>query len=178
MRTLLVGLDNPHSKDPSMALYPLPREATGWRIVQLIKQHDDDYSKGKYLLDFARCNLHPVGRAPSGAGARAKDRDAAMFVMYMAAQLNVDEVVAFGRRVTGAFSEFCTPPEFLQSKPIERGHRIVRLWSLPHPSGRNYWYNDIDNARAAGRLLCDLRHRTQIPHRVAPTDEEIREMMP
>lgn len=146
MRTLLVGLDNPHAEDPGMALYPLPRGATGDRVCGLIAEVVDGYTIADYLRDFGRANLYPVGRAFAGRGATQVDRLMARWVLAYARAAGFQNLVIFGDRLLRAFD-------------LERGSGWPKVHHLPHPSGRNTYYNDQRHRREAGELLAGLRER-------------------
>ncbi len=87
-RPLLVGLDNPHSNDPRMALYPTPN-TTGARLVDLIGETVHNYSRQEYLRDFSRTNLYPTKRAVIGAGSVRADREAFSHVEHLVQMLDV-----------------------------------------------------------------------------------------
>lgn len=176
MRTLLVGLDNPHSTDPTMALFPRPIGATGDRIVKLIRSAVSPYPTHHYLSDFARCNLYATGRAATGRGRTAIDHQLAGHVLLLADALGAQNVVAFGRRVSEAFSPYCAMvPDYCKSIVIKFRDRPLELFTLPYPSGRNYWYNDEKNYEQAGAVLAGLRDRVVIPHREPSGPERFRQ---
>lgn len=156
MRTLLIGLDNPHSRNPHHALLPMPDGATGDKIVQLIDEAmSADYSPAKYLRDFARLNLYPGEAARSGKGATSTDRLLARMCMILIAQAKYSGVVLFGKRVQTAFGDFVTFDNDTDSKMVN----FATFYALPHPSGRNRWYNVPENRQYAARILESLRDR-------------------
>lgn len=161
-RAMLVGLDNPKSDDPRMALHPIPENATGGRLVKLIRMREPEYKPGRYLLDFYRVNLYPTGHAPTrGVGFRAQDRSMAAHVMTVLDIVSVGHVILLGRRVTEAFDEVIGDHlDYLKSAVVEHHGSPITFWSLPHPSGRNYWYNDDANVNAASKLLNYVRPKT------------------
>ncbi len=156
MRTLLIGLDNPYSRNASHALLPMPDGATGNKIVQLIDEAmDADYSPRQYLRDFARINLYPGETARSGKGATSTDRLLARLCMILIANARYSGVVLFGKRVQVAFGDFVTFDTETDVKIVDD----ATFYALPHPSGRNRWYNQATNREHAARILESLRDR-------------------
>ncbi len=153
-RPLLVGLDNPHSNDPRMALYPTPN-TTGARLVDLIGETVHNYSRQEYLRDFSRTNMYPTKRAVIGAGSVRADREAFSHVEHLVQMLDVNDVVLLGNRNVRAFNGLHGRElDWLECEVItDTGDNVRRYWALPHPSGRNHWYNLTRNSRAASDLL-------------------------
>lgn len=170
-KPLLIGLDNPHSHDPRHALYPYPEHMSGGRIVKLIDDVTvDPYTMRMYLRDFRRTNIYPTRRAAEGRGRTKHDLDAFAQIIILADIIDATDVVMFGQRVVDAFNSMYEEELTWLNSLIVAGSPHRRFWALPHPSGRNYWYNDADNRRAAGELLAALRtgqdvrsHKERIP---------------
>jgi len=165
MRTLLVGLDNPHSTDPKNALAPLPANATGSRIVEMIQTSLTDYTMRDYLRDFDRLNLYPIKAAASGKGATKTDRLMAQWCLMVAVVAGYDNIVLFGNRVRAAFADIveldadlALDYRTIDADWLVKGHRLT-FFAVPHPSGRNRWYNDKRNQVAVGDTLMRLRER-------------------
>ncbi len=144
VKTLLIGLDNPHSRNPAHALLPMPDGATGHKIVLLIRSQVEGYRAGHYLRDFGRLNLYVGEHARSGRGAAATDRLLASMALQVLSAGRYLHAVLLGKRVQAAFSDF--------EEAIN-----VQFHHLPHPSGRNRWYHDEKNRSYAARLLESLR---------------------
>ncbi len=160
MNALLIGLDNPHSRNPHHALLPMPDGATGNKIVQLIDEATPtDYSAAKYLRDFARLNLYPGEAAHSGRGATATDRLLARLCMILIHQAKYSAVVLFGKRVQAAFADFVLLESDTDIKAVVVAGVSIDFYALPHPSGRNRWYNVPENRQHAARILESLRDR-------------------
>ncbi len=165
MRTLLIGLDNPYSRNPDDALLPMPAGATGDKLVKLIDEVTGkgiDYTSDLYMRDFARMNLYTGEAARSGKGATATDRLLARQAMILIAEAQYTSVVLFGKRVQTAFSDFMR----FADGPIDKVsygsaaiHPSIYFYALPHPSGRNHWYALPNNRLAAGAILETLRDR-------------------
>lgn len=145
MRPVLVGMNNPLSADPAHALYPHPDNCTGWRVWQMVRLVAGDATRAQYLAAFERVNVLP---------GRVWDRRAAMLAGPRLRQELVEAgrtFVALGAATREALDMPLTEP----GEWREYASGAATAW-LPHPSGRNRWYNDPWNKGAAVRLLGDL----------------------
>ncbi len=158
MKTLLVGLDNPYSRNPEHALLPMPDGATGDHLVKLIGTVHPNYSRSRFLADFGRCNLYPGVRANSGKGTRSMDRLMARWCFLYARDMGAMAVVLLGKRVRLAFAEFVqVVGSDVDLEQYDMGRRMIAFYGIPHPSGRNLWYNFEGNCDRVARLLESLR---------------------
>ena len=159
--TLLVGLDNPRSSDPRFALCPAPAGCTGYRIFDMVADQVPAYRRAQYLKDYSRVNLYPVGHAKNGKGATEMDRAMAGWALLYADQGEHAAVVLFGERVRLAFNHLVElVPE--EGEDIAFGQHqaasgTIIFCSMPHPSGRNHWYNNTEHKQLAGRILAEFR---------------------
>lgn len=131
-RPLLVGECNPWSDDPSDALLPWPRGASGNRLRLLLHLSDREY-----LSRFRRTDLCNGGWDLRRARRRAED----------IARTEPNPVVLLGARVCAAFKMRFTPFE-----------RTGRYLVLPHPSGRSRGWSEPGapaRARAAIQALSE-----------------------
>lgn len=108
---------------------------SGLRLARLFCLDSDDY-----LELVERRNLLPGSMAWNPIAARTAARTMKLY--------NCD-VVCLGSRVARAFG---LKAEWLIAQPMQRAVFYV----IPHPSGRNRWYNDFDNRSAVRRLLRQL----------------------
>ncbi len=135
--TVIVGMNNPLSTNPSMALYPAPVNCAGWRLWQMLAERcgasSEDYRRG-----FDRRNLLPTQHWDRRASRAAAEE--------MLPQLVGRRVVLLGAEVRAAFR---LPPVLV----VPVSDRGVTWRQLPHPSGRCRWYNDPKNRAVAGALL-------------------------
>ena len=141
---MLVGLDNPLSNNPEDALVPWPVGCSGHRILQLLQTVDPTYSDLQYLADFERRNLYhyPASKKLSNQ-IRAWER------LYATLKVNT-VVIGLGSVVRDAMGLRGTRPmSFGQSNTS--GH-LLTGW-MPHPSGRNHFYNPPEIKRQAGEFL-------------------------
>ena len=139
-RTILLGMNNPLSQDPEYALYPAPVGCTGWRIWQLLRRRVPDVTQFQYVRAFDRRNLVTGEWTPRAARAAAID-------FTLAARGR--NVVVLGAAAAGALGL-----PMLLIHPQEIGGVTWR--QLPHPSGRNRWYNEEANCDLAAMLLESL----------------------
>jgi len=129
-RVVVVGEVNPYGADPSLALYHLPRRASGDRFRTIAGLSDADY-----LRHLARRNLC-LGRWEARSA-----RLAAQAVLGEGFEV----CVLLGRRVADAFGGNAS--FYL----VQREGRL--LLSLPHPSGRCRVWNEPWAAARAREVL-------------------------
>ena len=142
-RPVIIGMNNPVSSDPAHALYPLPRHHAGGRLWQMLHEQSGATMR-QYVDGFDRRNLVIGPWDRSIARIRAHG---------MLPGLCGRDVVLLGQQVWEAFQ---MPPEVIYCNRFELALAGVTFYRVPHPSGRNLWYNDETNRRAVGRLLADL----------------------
>jgi len=145
MKAVLLGMNNPVSSNPKFALYPYPPGCTGARILKLLQRRLPDVGRREYLEAFDRTNL-----LSKLVWNKREAQDAAItFLKDVAPGLRGRTVVVFGAEVRKLLG--------LEEKliePIEMEGVVYR--QLPHPSGRNYWYNVPECADLAAILLEEL----------------------
>lgn len=163
--TVLVGLDNPYSRNPRAALMPIPANCAGHRTWSMIRDVVPGYTKLEYIRDFRRVNLYPTTRAKNGKGATSLDRMMADWVFLLAREGRHVHVVLFGQRVRLAFAKYIPAgldEQDVISQRVRVDHAITTMHAVPHPSGRNHWYNDDACRQQVGELLASLRPKEQI----------------
>ncbi len=159
-RPLLVGLHNPLSPKPEHALYPRPEGCTGWRLLRML---GPAYTERDYLRAFDRVDLLDHHEQVGGKGYAARLRWARVRLLEHVIAGRYETVVLLGtdvwRAVLGprelASGRKMRPPWCLWEE-VPVGGRVVRFLTLPHPSGRNRWYQDRVNEAAARRALRQL----------------------
>jgi hypothetical protein len=136
-------MNNPISSAPEHALYPHPPGCTGHRILGLLQSRLPDVTRAQYLQAFDRRNL-----LSSRVWNRGQAMEAGLnFVREM--RDTGATVVVLGAQTRDALRlrhELVLPI-------VEHG---VTWRQLPHPSGRNLWYNDPECAALAAMLLEEL----------------------
>lgn len=146
-RIVIVGMTNPLSRDPDHALYTQPPGCTGHRLWQMAKARTG-ISEEAWLDMTDRRNLCLGEWDREQARVSARD---------MVRELRGKVTIFLGADVAGCFpscgmtaqwmGRWGTPP------------REPEPWiHLPHPSGRNHWYNDPVCRAGVEILLADLIH--------------------
>lgn len=147
MNPVIIGMNNPYGVDPHYALYPLPENSAGGRLYDMIRE-GTHLTRPQYVSMFDRYNLVS---GPWNAVA-AKHR-----ICELLPQLADRHVVLLGKEVQRAFG-------VLTKAAVGEDRRVVRLlpraeatfYAIPHPSGRNQWYNDPENRERVVCLLARL----------------------
>lgn len=142
VRLVIVGEDNPYEEDPKMALFHLPRGASGDRLRVHLGMSDTDY-RGIPKMNLCKRSWDPVE-----AVATAEEiLDSHDVVVCLGAKVRA----AFGVKDCWAREVRAADVTWVLSDP---GHRCTVV-TIPHPSGRSMAWND-PGARARARTL--LRH--------------------
>lgn len=148
---LLVGLDNPQSNDPRHALFPYPPGCSGYRLMQFIQLADPNFTRMQYV-SVHKTNLFPVGMAPKrGAGRARKLADAAVLLHGQLSGTG-RKVVLLGDEVARAVLGDLIELGGLKECTFERIDGVHYAW-IPHPSGRNHYYNDEGARLKIGQFL-------------------------
>jgi len=139
MRAILLGMNNPYGADPEYALFPAPEGCAGHRLWQLLREGAPGVLRQQYLDAFDRRNL--VAGVWSMATARAVAEN------FDPPRGSTVVVLGAGPR------DALRLPEGLVHPHVRGG---VTYRQLPHPSGRNPWYNHPTHRLVAGLLLAEL----------------------
>jgi hypothetical protein len=131
---LIVGEDNPYGSDPEMALYHLPRYASGDNLRRHLGLTDVEYEK------IMKTNLCPrrwsLAEAKENAGRLVEDAHWGVIIML-------------GVKVKKAFSWESIPPFSVAGKEPWQ----TTFVALPHPSGLNRVWNEPGANERAQKLL-------------------------
>lgn len=131
-------MNNPHSSDPRHALAPYPEGVAGHRLWRML--HDvSGASRTEYMRVFDRRNLLSAPRWDPVAARRESDD--------LWPTLEDRTVLILGQTTRNVLWLPEAPP--LSWRTTQR----VRWCLVPHPSGRNRWYNDEINRLAVGMRL-------------------------
>ena len=123
-------------------MYPYPPRSAAGRLKDII-----GFTTREYLLSFARANLldtYPGKAFPVKLGRQAVDG--------VIERMRGKPLLLMGRGVANAFGAGAL--EVLTWCEIEPG---VRVAVIPHPSGRNVWYNDEANRAAVRAFFVPFR---------------------
>lgn len=154
MKNILVGMNNPLGVDPRYALYPSPERSAGHRLWRMLHEVSGatrvDYRDGfdRRNLVVGEWNAHEARLAAARIG-----NELCRDLLSPRPGGKLPTVVALGREVAEAFE---LPREHGLIIPYERGGVIWR--QVPHPSGRNLWYNEPEHRMMVGVLLEELLH--------------------
>lgn len=149
MNLLFVGLDNPQSSDPRYALWPSPAGCAGHRLLMMMQRAWPDFKTSGYLR-IARTNLFPIGMCPRAFRTSALRIAGEHLVNQTRGKPDL-RVVLFGTEVADAVIGG------MKYKPLK--FVVMEETSyvfVPHPSGRNRYYNNEMNSRRVGKFLVKL----------------------
>lgn len=147
-RPVLLGMNNPVSSKPEHALFPYPPGCTGHRLFEMLQIRIPDLTRGQYLGAFDRRNLVPYKLF----NAKMAEREAAKLEQEFWGSGRT--IVLLGLDVVKAFRH---PRSLIHPQVI--GGSTWR--QIPHPSGRNLWYNNESNRFLVATLLEDLFNAVQ-----------------
>lgn len=142
MRPYLLGMNNPQSADPRMALYPHNATVAGHRLWTMVNAIND-ISVEDWLAKTQRNNLLHVTELPKDYNRTLTAKGA-----WLRQHVQDRVVVLLGNEVANAMGH--DQPPFVWGGP--GGSWVL----IPHPSGRNLFYNDPVNRLAVGILLADV----------------------
>lgn len=136
-------MNNPLSTRSGFELYPLPTGCTGHRIYEMLCSRLPNVTRRQYLDTFERRNLvRGVDFDKTRAKARAHE-------IMCELEGSGRTIVLLGQDVRRAFN---IPPLLIHPQVI--GGCTWR--QMPHPSGRNLFYNVPENRKVVELLLEEL----------------------
>lgn len=140
--TLIIGMSNPHSSHPRMALAPWPRGVAGYNLWRMARDVCG-VSRAQYMRTLDRVNLCPTPEWDLTVARAAAEA--------LLPSLEGRRVILLGRSVLSAFR--------VTDDSMLRWHSMDgMLWChLPHPSGLNRVYNS-----ALMRYVVGLRLEAEI----------------
>ena len=134
-KTVILGMNNPHSEDPSQCLLPDVPGSSGYRLWQM-----SGMAREAYLTSFERRNvLNRLRWTMDEASATAET---------LRGELSGRTVVVLGTEVWNVVVRTQSLPCSFLLMP----GTLTTYWFDPHPSGLNHWSNEKRNRRARGRL--------------------------
>ncbi len=132
---LLIGQAPGPNTDPRLPLFPVPSTSAGGRLASFAGM-----TRGEYLMSLERINLLQNFPGKTGRDDKFPMKDAKIAARAIRPLLDDRVVILVGRNVANAFE---LDIEFHQFVP---GFDFCReLAVVPHPSGRNHWYNKEEN---------------------------------
>lgn len=142
MKPLLIGQAPGPNTDPRLPLYPLPKTATGGRLASFM-----GLTTHQYLRTFDRVNVLQDFPGKCKRDDKFPLREARIAAAAMTPLIAGREVILVGRNVACAFGWTEIPFHTTVVTSDDTAWTVV-----PHPSGRNHWYNSEDN-RTEARLF-------------------------
>lgn len=169
-RPLLIGQAPGPNTDPEYPLYPVPRTSAGGRLCELM-----GLTRAEYITTFDRVNLLPYfpgkDRANEDKFPMSPARLAARVLRPM---LRGRRVILVGRQVAQAFQLGADWHEWVDFRVGPRHAALgcdglAQVAVVPHPSGRNHWYNnELNRARARRFWNALLEKSATIDRNVLP----------
>lgn len=149
-RPLVIG------EAPSAASHHLtalhPASQSGERLMRMM-----GLTPEQYLAGVQRMNLFPQPLGTWDSSRRGKDRwserDARMVALSMRPLLHGRTVICAGRRVATAFGFCNVSTPFFEWVEVPFCQGAFRACVIPHPSGRNHYWNDRSSRRLAEGFL-------------------------
>lgn len=135
-RPILLGQAPGPRTNPDLPLYPLPKASGGGRLFAL-----SGLTTRQYLKGFVRMNLLREFPGRWRRDDRWPRREARVAAQAIEPLLLGRLVIFIGRNVARAFMHE-DADWFEWSVDQKYGYRFA---AIPHPSGRNHWYNNVDN---------------------------------
>lgn len=161
-RPVLVGMNNPLSSDPRMALYPAPVNCTGWRVWQMLL----DAGRASYSHRLEGHPL-PTGRDYAAAFERRNvlsatewsRKEALASGLSLMDELSGRTIVVLGIRT----AEALRLPRLPWCEWGTHYHlpETTTYCIVPHPSGRCREYNDPEMRERVGSILWGLYRGVQ-----------------
>ena len=136
---LLIGQAPGPNTDPALPLFPVPWTSAGGRLVQFM-----GITRGHYLMAFDRINLLQTFPGKHKRDDKFPMRDAKIAARAIRPLLEDRVVILIGRNVAEAFELKIEFHEWVPVLPFCKTLAVV-----PHPSGRNHWYNSQENKLTA-----------------------------
>lgn len=154
-KPVLIGEAPGRNTDPRTPLFPMPKNSAGFRLFSLTGL---EWRK-EYLELFERVNLFAEWPGVYTTSCpRGKDkwstRDARLAAQAVRYMLRGRRAVLVGRRVQTAFGYEKNGRDYCEW--AHDVHWNVTYASIPHPSGRNLWYNVPGNKERVQEFFQEL----------------------
>lgn len=161
VRTIIIGVSDPYTTDPSHALSAREANSAGSRLYRMLVEYEGrsgrfPSSPLEYEDSFERLNL---------CVSSWDIREASRKVLKLALYLHGRRVLFLGNSVAGCASatlDFPRPPKWEWVRVQKHGFDCA---SVPHPSGRCRDYNELSNRLKTGSVL--FHESSRLRHNVA-----------
>lgn len=160
MKPLLIGQAPGPNTDPELPLFPVPSTSAGGRLADIM-----GLTRGEYLNTFERTNVlreFPGKYKRDDKFPLPQARLAATAIKPLLANR---DVIIVGRNVATVFDlsgDFHVWQEWQVRRrcAVSKDAGICRVAIVPHPSGRNHWYNSKENRELAHRFWQEFLNKT------------------
>jgi hypothetical protein len=129
-------------------------------------------TRGEYMRTFERVNLlycFPGKHKRDDKFPMSPARTAAMAMRPLLAERTV---IFIGRNVANAFGFEADWHDWIdwpvRRRSLTSDHWMCRAAVVPHPSGRNHWYNNAENKQAASAFWFEFLNRQPVDGKVLP----------
>lgn len=155
-RILLIGQAPGPNTNPRKPLYPLPESSSGGRLAKFM-----GLTAEQYLVLFDRCNVLQEFPGKYDRDDRFPIRQALIAARAMLPFLKDRQVVFVGRNVANVFGYQELP---FHKWTVDTEFDFL-LSCVPHPSGRNRWYNLEENVDASQKFWRETLGTLALPNR-------------
>ena len=118
--------------------------------MEMMKEVDEYFERAEYSA-IAKTNLFPCGMCPRNN----RKGNLVMAAHVLTESVVGKKVILLGNEVRNAVMGEELGKKTPSAKFVKL-HRSLYAW-IPHPSGRNHFYNDTRNRRKIGRFLNKAR---------------------
>jgi hypothetical protein len=155
-RIVILGMNNPLSNDPKFALYPAPEGCAGHRLWRMANARTG-ISRQSWVERTDRRNLCTGEWDKTGATIVARQLREELWDTEHA-------VLCMGSQVAHLMHVVEEPLMWARSATRNVPHVDARrhFVKIPHPSGRNLWYNNPVHRVAVEILLADLLYEDSL----------------
>lgn len=168
MKPLLIGQAPGPNTNPDLPLFPVPKTSAGGRLQQMTR-----LTRGEYLARFDRINLLPYFPGKQKRDDKFPMTPAKLAARVLKPLLAGRTVILVGRNVADAFefpSEFHDWVDWPVRRPciVTRCPGLAHVAVIPHPSGRNHWYNKLENQEQSANFWEDFLNPAEDDKKVLP----------
>lgn len=139
-RPLLIGQAPGPRTDPELPLFPVPKTSAGGRLQELT-----GLRRVEYMKRFERVNLLPYFPGKHKRDDKFPMSPAKLTAAVLKPLLAGRVVIMVGRNVSNAFGFEADWHEWVDWPVVKVAvgdtPHSARVAVIPHPSGRNHWYN-------------------------------------
>lgn len=168
MKPLLIGQAPGPNTNPDLPLFPVPKTSAGGRLQVMT-----GLTRGQYLDHFERINLLPYFPGKVKRDDKFPMPPARLAATAIKPLLAGRTVILVGRNVAEAFefpAEFHDWVRWPVRRPciVTKSTGLAAMAVIPHPSGRNHWYNKAENRARSAAFWADFLNPAEGDKKVLP----------